>query len=111
VPLAAWAELGWPLLALCLLVLLLRRMPVIALLAPALGPRLDRRDVAFLAWFGPIGVAAIYYAAAALRHSGEAVVWQATSAIVLASIVAHGLSAAPLTRRYGERSDPDLEED
>jgi NhaP-type Na+/H+ or K+/H+ antiporter len=101
-PWADWARLGWPLLALAVLVLLARRIPVVGLLAPALAP-IGRRDAAFLAWFGPIGVAAVYYATFAVRHTGEHLIWHAVSAVVLSSIIAHGVSAAPLTRLYAGR--------
>ncbi|HEX2257823.1 MAG TPA: cation:proton antiporter, partial [Afifellaceae bacterium] len=105
-PWADWWRLGWPLLLLALLVLLLRRMPVLALMAPLLRRTLDGRDVAFLGWFGPLGAAAIFYSAFAVRHTGDDVIWQAGSALILASIIAHGVSAAPLTRLYARRRRP-----
>jgi sodium/hydrogen antiporter len=105
-PFAEWLSLGWPLAALALLVLLLRRLPVLALMAPLLRPTLDWRDAAFLGWFGPLGAAAIFYAAFSARHTGEAVVWHAASALVLASIIAHGVTAAPFTRLYARGRRP-----
>jgi sodium/hydrogen antiporter len=99
-PLDAWLAVGWPLLGFAVLVLLLRRPPVVALLAPALRSAYGGGDCAFLGWFGPIGIAAVYYATFAVRHSGEELVWTAASAAILASILAHSLTAAPFTRLY-----------
>lgn len=102
-PFAEWARLGWPLLALCLLVLLLRRPPVVAAISPALRRSLTGPDVAYLGWFGPVGIAAIYYAAMARSHTQDAEIWHAASAVVFASILIHGITAAPFTRFYSGR--------
>jgi sodium/hydrogen antiporter len=105
-PWDAWPGMGWPLVALIVLTLLLRRLPMMALLYPALRRSYTVRDAAFIGWFGPIGVAAIYYALFAVRHTGDAGIWHATSAIVLASILVHGVTAMPFSRWYasGEAS-------
>ncbi len=103
-PIVEWARLGWPLLALAVLVLLLRRPPVIAAVFLGLRGPLDARDAAYVGWFGPIGIAAIYYAAFAWGHVRDPLVWHAASALVFASILVHGLTAAPLTRLYARRS-------
>ena len=80
--------------------LLLRRPPVLLLLSPALRRTLNRSDLAFVGWFGPIGIAAIYYAALAWKHLHDPLVWNCSSAVIFASIAAHGVTAAPLTRLY-----------
>jgi sodium/hydrogen antiporter len=103
-PWQAWLELGWYGLALALLVLLLRRPPVVLLLAPLLRTRLRQPDIVFLGWFGPVGVAAVYYAMLAVRETGIEAVWPAASLIVTASVVAHGMSATPLMRLYARRT-------
>lgn len=103
-PFDAWVTLGWPVLLLAILMLLLRRLPILALLFPLLRGHWNRADAAFLGWFAPIGIAAIYYASLAERHTGDPLYWQVTSALVFASVVAHGLTAAPLTRLYSRRS-------
>jgi NhaP-type Na+/H+ or K+/H+ antiporter len=102
-PFAEWARLGWPLFALTILVVLLRRPPVVALLFPALGKSLNVRDSFYIGWFGPIGIAAIYYAAMAEKHAHDPLIWHAASAMVFGSILIHGVTAAPLTRLYGRR--------
>ncbi|QJD58378.1 hypothetical protein HG264_05365 [Pseudomonas sp. gcc21] len=103
-PFTEWADLGWPLLALTILVLLLRRPPVLLLLYPALRRYWAVPDVRFIGWFGPIGIAAIYYASLAHKHMGEPLFWHASSAIIFASILVHGVTAAPLTRLYARHA-------
>ncbi|MBU8858667.1 MULTISPECIES: cation:proton antiporter [unclassified Micromonospora] len=103
VPWRDWRDLGWPLAAFVFLVLLLRRLPVVLALKPALG--LSWRSVVFLGWFGPIGVSALFY----LTHSeGEGArdprLWAAGSLVVVASTVVHGVTATPGRRWYARRS-------
>jgi sodium/hydrogen antiporter len=105
-PFAEWARIGWPLAALALLVLLLRRPPVIGALYPLISGSLNKRDTAYLAWFGPVGIAAIYYAALGRGHTGDDIIWHATSAVVFASILGHGVTASALTRLYGAKPGP-----
>jgi sodium/hydrogen antiporter len=100
-PLHDWVSLGWPLAVFVLAVLLLRRIPVLLVMAPLLTRKLRMADIAFLAWFGPIGVAAVFYAAYALRVAEALIAWQVASAAVFASIIVHGVTAAPFTRLYG----------
>lgn len=102
-PFSAWGRLGWPLLALAVLVLLLRRPLVVAVLYPGLRRMLNAYDVAYLGWFGPIGIAAIYYATFARGHVHDPLIWEAASALVFASILIHGVTAAPLTRLYAQQ--------
>ena len=119
-PLAAWATL-WPLgLAALVLLLLFRRLPVIALLYALMRPRggtageacsgvdphpfRHPRDLWFYGWFGPLGLSAVFYAAAAQRELGGAageMIWAVASLLVTGSILVHGLTAAPFTRWYG----------
>ncbi len=99
-------RLGWPLFALAVLVLLLRRLPVFAVLFFGLRRSLNGHDVAYLGWFGPIGIAAIYYAALARGHTHDPTILHAASALIFASILIHGLTAAPLTRIYARHRAP-----
>ncbi len=105
-PLHEWAALGWPLVALALLVLLLRRLPAVMLLAPAWRHSLNTRDSVYLGWFGPLGIAAIYYSALAHSHLHDAFYWHAASALIFASIIIHGVTAAPLSRLYAQQPGP-----
>ncbi|SCF27994.1 cation:proton antiporter [Micromonospora saelicesensis] len=103
VPWRAWRELGWPLAAFVVAVLVLRRLPVVLLLKPALG--LPWRGVVFLGWFGPVGVSALFY----LTYSQDEGVrdprlWAAGSLVVAASTVVYGVTAMPGRRWYARRS-------
>jgi sodium/hydrogen antiporter len=71
-------------------------------LRPLLGPLRERaKDVLFLGWFGPIGAAALYYAAFSLRETCIEEAWVVGSLIICASVLVHGVSATPLTKLYG----------
>jgi NhaP-type Na+/H+ or K+/H+ antiporter len=91
---------GWLLAPLLIVVV----RPALVLWACA-GSPLDRPARAYLGWFGVRGVAAVYYAVGVAAdhalppHATAVVVWT-TLACVVVSIVAHGLSAPALMRRW-----------
>lgn len=83
---------------------------LVLLIALAFGPLLRRNhqvsgagDALFLSWFGPIGVAAIFYATLAAREAGSDEAWVVGSMIICASVLIYGVSAAPLTNFYARR--------
>ena len=84
-----------------LLLLLIRPAAVAVGLA---GSPLRPRERVYVGWFGVRGVGSLYYAAAAagagVLSAGEAttVLWTVV-AVVIVSIVIHGVTGAPLTRR------------
>lgn len=93
--------LDWRVLVYAVLSLVLVR-PVAVVLS-LLGSGLRPRTVGFVAWAGPRGLASIVYAviiADAGVPGGDEVFVVAATAILL-SIVLHGLTAAPLSARYG----------
>ena len=100
-PWGAWRELGWTGVAFAAAVLALRRPPAWLLLRPLLPSLRRTRDVLFNGWFGPIGIAALIYAARESRETGIEQVRVLASLVVLASIVVHGGTATPLTRPFG----------
>jgi sodium/hydrogen antiporter len=101
-PWEGWLGLGWRGPLLVVAVLLLRRLPTVLALRPLLGPlRRQAKDVLFLGWFGPIGAAALYYAAFSFRETGIEEAWVVGSLIICASVLVHGVSATPLTKLYG----------
>ena len=64
----------------------------------------DRATVRFLAWFGPRGLASVVFCLIAydeLTPADGRFVLTATVTVVLASVIAHGVSAGPLAERYG----------
>lgn len=92
---------GW----LLAIVLLLAIRPL-AVAASFAGSRLPRAERLFVAWFGVRGIGSFYYAAVAIG-AGALTATEATTiywtVVVCAgiSIIAHGLSATPATRRLG----------
>ncbi len=110
-PWQGWIDLGWRGIALIFAVLMLRRPPVLLVLRP-LAPQLrNTADALFAGWFGPIAVAAIYYGVLMEHRLGEPLIWDVVSLVICGSIVAHGLTGAPLTRLYGRRGQRNLEAD
>lgn len=103
-PLREWGAYGAAAIWLALAVLLLRRIPALLLLRRRLDTLHGRADAWFAGWFGPVGVAAIYYATMAARTTPSQEPWVLGSLVVAASILAHGVSATPLTRLYGRRA-------
>jgi NhaP-type Na+/H+ or K+/H+ antiporter len=100
-PFGGWAELGWRAWIFVVAVLFLRRLPAVGIARGFIAPVETARDAWFVGWFGPIGVAALYYAAMAARQTGEHEIWTLTSLVVTASVVAHGVTGTALTERYG----------
>jgi sodium/hydrogen antiporter len=94
-----WQTVGYAVLSLTVI----RMAPVALVLA---GARLGRAAVAFIGWFGPRGLASVIFALVALEDLGEHAAGTAVSVIaatVLLSVVVHGATADPLSRRLGPR--------
>ncbi len=91
-----WSVVGYAVLSLTLI----RMLPVAVAL---LGAGFDRATVAFVGWFGPRGLASVIFALLALDDldgaAHEAI--DVIALTVLLSVLAHGLTATPLARRYG----------
>ena len=96
---------GW-LLAPLLLLVVRPAASAVGLVGSPMAPR----ERAWVAWFGVRGVGSLYYAAAAvgagvLAPAEEATVAWTVVAVVVVSIVVHGVTGAPLTRRLlGEQA-------
>jgi NhaP-type Na+/H+ or K+/H+ antiporter len=105
-PWQEWLALGWPGVAFALVLLLLRRLPVLLLLTPHVKLLPRRRDALFLGWFGPVGVAALFYASLALHRVGLEEVWAAATLAIATSVLIHGLTATPFTKWYGQHAPP-----
>jgi NhaP-type Na+/H+ or K+/H+ antiporter len=100
---SALQSLTWQTVLYAVLSLTVVRMAPVAL--SLIGAGLGRPAVAFVGWFGPRGLASVVFALLALEDIGK-VARPAVSVIgltVLLSVVAHGLTADPLARRYGPR--------
>ncbi len=95
-------DLTWEIALYAVASLTVIRMVPVALSLVGLG--LHRETVAFLAWFGPRGLASILFALLIVEEAappGASQVLLVASWTVLVSIVAHGLSALPASRWYG----------
>ncbi len=82
---------------------IVRMLPVAISLT---GMKLEAATTGYLGWFGPRGLASILFATFAvehLEHSPEVAetILLVVTWTVLASCVAHGLTAVPLASRYG----------
>lgn len=104
VPWEGWRSLGLPGVALAALILLLRRLPAVLLLSRLMPDLPARRDVLFAGWFGPIGVAALFYAMLAARHVPDERLWPLASLVICASVLVHGMTGAPFTLLYARRA-------
>ncbi|WP_254524861.1 cation:proton antiporter [Natrinema caseinilyticum] len=98
-----WLALGWSGVALAGCILLFRRVPTMVVFDRTVDP-IGTRGALFAGWFGPIGIAAIFYATVAHRFLGAEIVWAVTSLVVASSIFVHGITATPLTKLYGRSS-------
>jgi NhaP-type Na+/H+ or K+/H+ antiporter len=95
--------LSWEAAAYALLSLtVIRMLPVIVCLA-GVEARFDTK--LFVAWFGPRGLASIVFIVMVLQENlpgGETLAAVVVCTVAL-SIIAHGISAVPLARIYGQR--------
>ena len=103
-PWDGWLSLGWSGVAFAVWALIMRR-PAPAMLALAIT-RTPRRGAAFLAWYGPMGVAAIYYALFVERYGLAEFdrIFAACTLAVAVSVVVFSLTATPGVRGYAGRS-------
>jgi sodium/hydrogen antiporter len=91
---------GWLLVP--VLVLAIRPLSVAA---SQLGAKLPAGERAFIAWFGVRGVGSLYYVAVALgagvlsAADTELITWTSIACVIV-SIVVHGVTATPLSRRW-----------
>ncbi len=97
---------GWLLVGVLLLVI----RPLATVLA-FVGSGTAPRERAFIAWFGVRGIGSLYYVSIALGlgilsvDESRSLFWT-VAACVVASIVVHGVTATPLSRRLLDESPP-----
>jgi NhaP-type Na+/H+ or K+/H+ antiporter len=99
----ALGDVGWEILLYAVLSLTLIRMLPVAIALVGTGAR--RPTTAFVGWFGPRGLASIVFTLLLLEEGGlpndDVIVTTAFVTIGL-SILAHGVTAAPFSRRYAD---------
>jgi sodium/hydrogen antiporter len=99
----AIGDVTWQIGLYAVLSLTVVRMVPVAISMLGTGARLP--TVSFLAWFGPRGLASIVFALLLVEEGGlpnDEVILTASFITVGLSVLAHGLSAAPLAGRYAD---------
>ena len=98
---------GWAAVAIVLVTLLVAR-PV-ALAIALIGTGVSRAALAFMAWFGPKGVATMTFSLLVLASGvpGAERIFDIAALVVLCSIVAHGLSDTPGSDWMARHADAD----
>ena len=99
-PWAGWYSLGWAGVGLVGGVLLFRRLPAVWLMRRWIGPFRGTGPALFAGWFGPIGVAALFYAAEASHRVEVPSLWPAVTLLIVSSTVVHGMTATPFIQLY-----------
>jgi len=69
-----------------------------------IGTKLQPITVLFMGWFGPRGIASILYVLTVLETeeiAGSEMIFGVAVTTIFLSVMAHGISAAPLAERYG----------
>ena len=97
----ALKHVSWQAALYAVLSLTIVRMLPVAIAMFGSGAR--RQTVGFLGWFGPRGLASIVFAVITIQEAhlaGSNTILLATYLTVGLSVAAHGLTAAPLARRY-----------
>jgi sodium/hydrogen antiporter len=97
----ALKHVNWQIALYAALSLTLVRMLPVAI--AMIGSGAKRQTVAFLGWFGPRGLASIVFAVIAVQEAhltGADTILLATYLTIGLSVLAHGITAAPLAKRY-----------
>lgn len=108
-PVSEWVALGWIAPVVVLAAVLLRRALTLWAVRPLIRRIHDRPETAFLSWFGPVGVSALFYATLAERHTGERDVFLYATLAITASVLVHGLTSAPLSA-WLKRREPQVKQ-
>lgn len=95
----------WPTVALAGIALVVARPLVLGLLLSFRGVALSRPARAYIAWFGPRGLNSLLFALLVVINGvpNSELLFAATGAVVVASVLAHGISATPVTAWYARR--------
>lgn len=99
-PAAGLVQRGIPVEAMAVAVVSLVVVRPLAIGISLIGQGLKTRTVVFLGWFGPRGLATIVFLLVAMQqlNSIDQIVIDTVTLTVLASVVAHGVSAYPMSR-------------
>ncbi len=103
-PWPEWVSLGWGAVGTLVAVMLFRRLPWMLLIARWVPALQGWREAALAGWFGPVGVAALFYAALAAREHAGRDTWVISSLVVAASVLGFAITAPPLARRFARHA-------
>jgi sodium/hydrogen antiporter len=96
-------DVTWSIVLYAVLSLTVVRLIPVAISMIGTGAR--RQTLAFLGWFGPRGLASIVFAVLVLEEGGlphDGLILTTTYVTIGLSVLAHGLTAAPLANRYAD---------
>jgi sodium/hydrogen antiporter len=97
----ALEHLSWQIVLYAVLSLTMARLLPVAIAMVGSGARVP--TVAFLGWFGPRGLASIVFAVIVVEEAhlpGAQTILVTTYVTIVLSVLAHGITAAPLASRY-----------
>ena len=104
-PVGEWAHMSPVLLLGLAAAVFVRRVVAVWLVSPVYRNLHTRQELAFMSWFGPIGVSALYYAMDASSRLGDERVFVYVSFAIAVSVVLHGLSTVPLSKWLATHND------
>ncbi len=110
-PIEQWKTWGWGGVFAAVCIVFGRRIPTVLMLRPFYKSLHTWREILFLSWFGPVGIAALFYATYAHHKTGSELVWPLTSLVITVSLVLHGLTATPFSRWLGRTQNKEARED
>ena len=95
----------WQGAALAVITIVIARPLALGILLSLRGVAVSRHARAFIAWFGPRGLNSLLFALLVVLSDvpGSALLFAATGVVVMASVLAHGVSATPLTAWYARK--------
>lgn len=100
-PWQEWFSMGWTALGIVVLILVFRRIPAFLLLMLILSDFKKKiKDILIMGWFGPIGVAALFYSVHSREKTGFEEAWVIPALVVFASTVIHGITSVPFEKLY-----------
>ncbi|MFI8595107.1 cation:proton antiporter [Microbacterium sp. NPDC078428] len=104
-PWQEWAGLGALMPVVLLLALVGRRIAGVWATRPVYRVLHTRSESAFLSWFGPVGVSALFYASIAAERTADPIVFPAVTMTIALSVLLHGLTATPAGLWLARRSE------
>ena len=95
----------WPTVAVAVITLVVARPLWLSLLLSVRAVALSRPARAFIAWFGPRGLNSLLFALLVVVAGvpGSEFLFAAAGSVVVASVLAHGVSATPVTSWYAAK--------